>query len=802
MNAARLLPPDERIAHPESEADLAMMAKTIRLILPILGVSGAGAFAEAPKASPAAPSYRAQVAPVLAKYCVGCHGPEKPKHGLDLAAFTSEGAILKDLKTWQEVLENVESGAMPPDGKPQPSEAEAAQVVQYLQSLLSKANCKTAPDPGRVTLRRLNREEYNNTIRDLVGVDFRPADDFPSDDVGYGFDNIGDVLSLPPLLMEKYLAAAESIATRAILADDEPRGPTRRFKAEAIAKANSGHVDGDSGFWLMSTNAEVGVDHAFPKAGSYILRAKAFGQQAGKDLPRLEFLVDGKPARSFDVKAEEDAPAVFEAKVKVKHANRFAAAFTNDAWYPEVKDLKRRDRNLAVEWIEVVGPIHSLPNDLPDSHRKILFRRPNHLNRREVAREVLQKFATRAFRRPVTPAELDRLVGLVDLALKDGDRFEKGIQLAMQAILVSPHFLFRVELETRPGAPRALNDLELASRLSYFLWSSLPDDELLDLAIKGQLRAGKNLDAQVGRMLKDPRSREFVENFAGQWLQTRNLKLANPDRGRFDKFDEPLRDAMAKEVEMFFAAVVKDDRPISDFLHADYTFLNERLARHYGIAGVTGDQFRRVPLADPRRGGVVTMASTLTVTSNPTRTSPVKRGKWILEEILGTPPPPPPPNVADLPDDGDGDQGRKVPEATVRSRLEKHRADPNCASCHARMDPLGFGLENFDAIGAWRDLDGKFPVDSSGTLPGGRSFQGPVELKAVLLAKLKPFASCLTEKMMTYALGRGLEYQDRCVVEKVADSVLAGGGRFSQLVSAIVHSDPFQKRGVEGSPSP
>ena len=792
----------ERIAHPESEADLAMMAKTIRLILPILGVSGAGAFAEAPKASPAAPSYRAQVAPVLAKYCVGCHGPEKPKHGLNLDAFTSEGAILKDLKTWQEVLENVESGAMPPDGKPQPSAAEAAQVVQYLQSLLSKANCKTAPDPGRVTLRRLNREEYNNTIRDLVGVDFRPADDFPSDDVGYGFDNIGDVLSLPPLLMEKYLAAAESIATRAILADDEPRGPTRRFQAEAIAKANGGHTDGDSGFWLMSTNAEVGVDHAFPKAGSYILRAKAFGQQAGKDLPRLEFLVDGKPARSFDVKAEEDAPAVFEAKVKVKHAGRFAAAFTNDAWYPEVKDPKRRDRNLAVEWIEVVGPTYSLPNDLPDSHRKILFRRPNHLNRREVAREVLQKFATRAFRRPVTPAELDRLVGLVDLALKDGDRFEKGIQLAMQAILVSPHFLFRVELETRPGAPRALNDLELASRLSYFLWSSLPDDELLDLAIKGQLRAGKNLDAQVGRMLKDPRSREFVENFAGQWLQTRNLKLANPDRGRFDKFDEPLRDAMAKEVEMFFAAVVKDDRPISDFLHADYTFLNERLARHYGIAGVTGDQFRRVPLADPRRGGVVTMASTLTVTSNPTRTSPVKRGKWILEEILGTPPPPPPPNVADLPDDGDGDLGRKVPEATVRSRLEKHRADPNCASCHARMDPLGFGLENFDAIGAWRDLDGKFPVDSSGTLPGGRSFQGPVELKAVLLAKIKPFASCLTEKMMTYALGRGLEYQDRCVVEKVADSVLAGGGRFSQLVSAIVHSDPFQKRGVEGSPSP
>ncbi len=283
-------------------------------------------------------------------------------------------------------------------------------------------------------------------------------------------------------------------------------------------------------------------------------------------------------------------------------------------------------------------------------------------------------------------------------------------------------------------------------------------------------------------MLKDPKAKEFVENFAGQWLQTRNLKLASPDRGRFDKFDEPLRQAMAREVELFFAAVVHDDRPISDFLHADYTFLNERLAKHYGIAGVTGDKFRRVHLTDGIRGGVVTMASTLTVTSNPTRTSPVKRGKWILEEILGTPPPPPPPNVADLPDDDeDGNGKRKMPSKTLRARMEKHRADPNCASCHARMDPLGFGLENFDAIGAWRDKDGPFPVDASGTLPGGQTFAGPVELKAVLLTKIKPFARCLTEKLMTYALGRGLEYQDRCVVEKVADSVLADGGKFSTL---------------------
>jgi mono/diheme cytochrome c family protein len=781
-----------------------MRAKPILFTLLLVGCAGATVGrAQTPKA-PSPPAYTTQVLPVVSKYCVGCHGPEKPKNGLNLAAFTTEAAALKNLKAWEKVLEAVRDGSMPPDNKPQPSEAESSRFTQYLESLISKASCKTVQDPGRVTLRRLNREEYNNTIRDLVGVDFRPADDFPSDDVGYGFDNIGDVLSLPPLLMEKYLAAAESVAKMAILADDEPWGPTRRFKAEEVAKPGSGHVQGDSGFWLMASNNEVGVDHAFTKSGNYLLRARAFGQQAGKDLPKLEFFIDGKSARSFDVKGEEDSPEIFEAKVKLKMpVSRFAAAFTNDAYYPENPNPRQRDRNLAVDWIEIVGPMYSLPNDLPESHKKILPRRPSVTNRREVAREALQKFATRAFRRPVTPSELDRLVSFVDLALKNGDKFERGIQVAMQAILVSPHFLFRVEMETRPGAPRLLNDLELASRLSYFLWSSMPDDELLDLATKGQLRTGKNLDAQVARMLKDARAKEFVENFAGQWLQVRNLKLASPDRGRFDKFDEPLRRAMAREVELFFAAIVHDDRPISDFLQADYTFLNERLAKHYGIQGVTGDKFRRVHLTDATRGGVVTMASTLTVTSNPTRTSPVKRGKWILDEILGTPPPPPPPNVADLPtDDEDANGKRKAPATTLRLRLEKHRADPNCASCHARMDPLGFSLENFDATGAWRDKDGPFPVDSSGILPGGEKFAGPVELKAVLMTKIKPFTRCLTEKLMTYALGRGLEYQDRCVVEKVADSVLADSGKFSRLVSGIVHSDPFQKRGVEGSASP
>ena len=743
-----------------------------------------------------ASAFPGQVAPIVANYCSKCHGAAKPKGGLDLASARDEGAVLKNLKGWQKALENVEGGTMPPDDAPQMSAAESATLTQYLQAVLSKANCKTNPDPGRVTLRRLNREEYNNTIRDLVGVDFRPADDFPSDDVGYGFDNIGDVLTLPPLLMEKYLAAAEAVADQAILADETPRGPSRRWKAGTLPKATEhGHPD-DQGGLLMFTNAEVGVGDAFPRNGSYIVRARAFGQQAGKELPRLELRIDGKEVKGFDVKAEENAPGTFEARVKVKHGARFSVAFTNDAYYPDgPKD--RRDRNLNVEYLEVVGPMFSLPHDLPDSHRRIIFRRPTVLNKREVTREILSKFATRAYRRPATPAEVGRLATLVEGVEKDGERFEKGIQLATQAVLVSPHFLFRVELESRPGAPRNLTDLEFASRLSYFLWSSMPDDELLDLATRGQLRTGKNLDAQVVRMLKDPKSKEFVENFSGQWLQTRNLRLANPDRGRFGQFDEPLRLAMQREVEMFFAAVVRDDRPIADFLQADYTFLNERLAKHYGIEGIKGDQFRRVPLTDPRRGGVVTMASVLTVTSNPTRTSPVKRGKWILEEILGTPPPPPPPGVSDLPDDK-----KDVARGSIRQRMEKHRSDPNCASCHARMDPLGFALENFDAIGGYREKDGNAPVDASGVLPDGRKFAGPVELKAVLQTRLKPFAHCLTEKLMTYALGRGLEYPDRCVVEKVADATLASGGKFSTLISGIVHGDPFGKRGAEGSRQP
>ncbi len=734
--------------------------------------------------------YTAEAAPVLAKYCGACHNPTKAKGGFDISRFGAEAAFALDLKTGRKILDNLEGGAMPPDDAPQILPVEQAKLVAALQSVVSKAGCVASADPGRVTLRRLNRVEYNNTIRDLFGVDFRPADDFPSDDVGYGFDNIGDVLSLPPMLMEKYLAAAELVSESAIVADDQPRGPTRRWKPAQYAPPGTvGLPDEDTGFWLLNINAEVFADGAFPKAGNYVVRVRAYGHQAGPEAPKMQLQVDGKTAQTFFVKADSDAPRMYEAKVRVKRSgSKLAVAFTNDAWYPDSPDEGHRDRNLSIETIEVVGPLYQFPDHLPESHTRIIPRRPGPLNHKEVTREVVAKFASRAYRRPATEAEVARLVGLVEMVEKGGDRFERGIQLAVQAMLVSPHFLFRVELEQRPGVVRPLTDLELASRLSYFLWSSMPDDELLGLAMRKQLRIGANLDAQVARMLKHPKAGALVENFAGQWLQTRNLKLASPDEEKFPQFDEALRVAMRREVEQFCAAVLHDNRPITDFLHADYTFLNERLAKHYGIAGVKGESFRRVALTDRRRGGVVTMASTLTVTSNPTRTSPVKRGKWILEEILGTPPPPPPPGVSDLPDAEEG-----TPAVSVRARLEQHRSNPDCASCHARMDPLGFGLENFDAVGALRDQDDGQAIDASGVLPAGPSFRGPVELKAVLLTKQAAFARCFTEKLMTYALGRGLEAADRCSVETIATKVMAGGGQIGRVVAEIVHADAFQK---------
>jgi hypothetical protein len=588
-------------------------------------------------------SFTKLIAPLLTQYCTQCHGGAKPKGKLALDIYREDAAALKDAAVWEKVARRLRDHEMPPADRPQPSAAEIHLITGWAGKLLSATDCIGKKDPGWVTLRRLNRAEYNNTVRDLLGVDFHPADDFPADDVGYGFDNVGDVLSLPPLLLEKYLAAAEEIIARAL-------------------------------------------------------------------------------AR-------------------------------------------------------------------PETRRRILICRPTEETQVQCARKILSNFARQAYRRPLVPAEVERLAGFVKLARSQGDSFEKGIELGLQAILVSPHFLFRVERDPRPGPEdvHPVNEYELATRLSYFLWSSMPDDELFRQAERQTLR--KNLDAQVRRMLQDGKSRALVENFAGQWLQTRNLKTAAPDPGQFPNFDEALRSAMLTETEMFFEAVLREDRSVLEFLDAPFSFVNERLAKHYGIPGVQGDQFRRVSLAASQRGGILTQASILTITSNPTGTSPVKRGKWILENILGTPPRPPPPDAGRL-----NEEKAVVLSGSLRQRMEQHRTNPTCASCHERMDPLGFGLENFDGIGAWREYDGRFPIDPSGKLPAGQSFQGPTDLKGILMNKKDDFSRCLAEKMLTYALGRGVEHSDRCVVDQIARELARNDYKFSSLVHGVARSDPFQMR--------
>jgi hypothetical protein len=730
------------------------------------------------------PAFVKDVQPLLAKYCFECHRGEKAKAGLAFDAYRDERTAIGRAQVWEKVLDHLESGLMPPEGNPQPTDDERAVVIRWIESRVLKIDCSQI-DPGRVTIRRLNRAEYNNTIRDLLGIDIKPADDFPSDDVGYGFDHMGDVLSMPPVLLERYLAAAERVVDAAIKTPDPDRAPV---------KSGNGRV--------LASVSEAELEIELTRTGDYVLRVDAWAQQAGPEIAKMTLRLDGLDLQTFDVAAVEGQPAAFEAKVNLpagKH--RFAAGFINDYYKPDDPNPNNRDRNLVVERLSVQGPLGVLPENLPASHTRLITCSPRKSagetagETGEVAdcsRTILRAFATRAFRRPATDAEVDRLIRIVLAATKEGDSFERGIQVAVQAVLVSPHFLFRIELDPEPLNPlavRTIGEYELATRLSYFLWSSMPDDELMCLAHDGALRKEGNLAAQVRRMLKDSKSSALVENFACQWLQLRNLKNFNPDKDRFPGFDDALRTAMETETRLFFEAIVREDRRIFELLDADFTFVNERLAKHYGISGVEGTEFRRVTLATPERGGLLGQASVLTVTSNPTRTSPVKRGKWILENLFNAPPPPPPANVPDLKESGGNGEF-----ATLRQRMEQHRENPACAVCHAQMDALGFGLENYDPIGAWRTKDGAADIDSAGTLPGGASFNSPRELKAILKAREGEFRRCLAEKLLTYALGRGLEYYDKCTVDTIVRNLTANHDTFSALVLEIVNSDAFQKR--------
>jgi hypothetical protein len=704
-----------------------------------------------------------------------CHNPIKLKGDLDLQQYLSMSAddALKSRDTMQLVIQKLQAGEMPPEGRPRPNPSQIAAATNWIQQQYALIDSRQPPNSGRLTAHRLNRYEYNNTVRDLVAVNLRFADDFPPDPYGYGFDNIGDVLSLSPMLTEKYMKAAEQVAQAAI-----PLAPPKSVSAEYEPEKMG-----------QRQQADVEITHDFPVDGVYTLRFQWTEGVSKGVIMTGHFYLDGvevsrqpmvmKPNQETALTARDipvtQGPHVFEGFMEVAPDSQQPAPVKGTL--PMLKLM------------QIVGPTSSTPPHQTASYRRIFFNGPpTAAKQTKYNREIVERLAHRAYRRPVTKTEVDHLVALTKLVRSHGGSFEEGTQIALVAILMSPDFLFRTEKDPATPGIHRISDIELASRLSYFLWSSMPDDELLALAEKGKLHSPDVLHAQVKRMLADPKAHSLATNFAGQWLQVRNLQYQKPDRKTFHDYNLQLEDAMRTETEMFFQAVVSEDRSILDFIDGKYTFINERLANLYGIPGVQGNEFRRVSLDGTERSGVITQASVLTASSYPTRTSPVIRGKWILENILDAPPPAPPANVPSLPDSPENTA------ASVRQRLEEHRANPLCASCHSRMDPLGFALENFDAIGRWRTIDGKVPIDSKGQLPDGTTFSGAGELKALLRAKSPQFVRGFTEKMLTYALGRGVESYDKPAIEKIAQQVESNGDRFSVLVDGIVDSAPFQMR--------
>ncbi|MBC8350561.1 MAG: DUF1592 domain-containing protein [Planctomycetes bacterium] len=736
-------------------------------------------------------TFRERIEPLIAKYCADCHAGDTAEGGLSFDKFKSARQVLVSRDTWLGVIAKLRVSAMPPKDSDQPTDAERKFLLDWIDAAVNDIDCVRDAEPGHVTMRRLNRHEYRNTIRDLVGIDYEPTEEFPADDIGYGFDNIGDVLSLPPILMEKYLDAAEEITDRAIVTRGLGLPVVVRKSAREFSGDGSAQGDGDR---VLASHGAAGIDFTVPQTGGYEIVATAFGQQAGDETVKMSLRVDGKEVTVFEVEATRDEPGTYKLQGRsTQGKHRVELAFVNDYYNPKASDPNDRDRNLILASLEVRGP-RAAKRVLPASHQRILFVQPNDkLSRDDAARKVIERFTSRAFRRPATSNELDRLMQLVKVAEKAGDNFEASIQLALQAVLVSPHFLFRIEENPDAGSlERSLTDYELATRLSYFLWNSMPDDELFRHAWQGTLRKDDNLDHQVRRMLGDAKAKALVDGFAAQWLQLRKFDEMIPSERHFPSFDDRLRADMRRETELFFSYIVQKDRSVTDLLVADYSFINQRLARHYGLPNVKGERFQRVSLAGTPRGGLLTHGSILTVTSNPTRTSPVKRGRWILENLLGEPPPPPPPNVPELVDEG------KELTGTLREQMEQHRENPTCSVCHETMDALGFALENFDAVGAWRLFDGKHPVDASGQLPDGGSFNGPAELATYLRGNMQDkFVHCMAEKLLTYALGRGLEFYDQCAVDKILVELSQNEYRFSSLVLGVVRSEPFQHQGAK-----
>jgi mono/diheme cytochrome c family protein len=738
-----------------------------------------------PSSQVARASFEKDIQPLLANNCIACHNDQLASGGLDLAKFSTASSIIQHRDGWDRIVQKVRTGEMPPEGLPRLPVAQIEALVRFVQGEFEKADRNVKPDPGRVTARRLNRNEYSNTIRDLLAVDFRAERDFPTDDSGHGFDNMSDVLTISPVLMEKYIAAAERIASRAIGADPLPKKPVEaeyHIKHKTIRRVDASTIE---------------ATHRLDWDGEYIVRIGLPGERGQDAKPvTLGFWMNGKLLQTSMVETKPSKLEYFdpysdtELRLALPAGDHvFRTGFIDDAFVKTVpeKEFYNSKKNKFLNSITFVGPFPAKVEKA--SRKKILTCDPN--TGAACVDKILSTLARRAYRRPVTKAEVASLAKFVAMAKAEGQSVEQGIQLSIQAMLVSPHFLFRIERDLDPTDPskvHKISDLELASRLSYFLWTSMPDDELLSLAEAGKLRQPGILEAQVKRMLADERSSALADNFAGQWLETRNLDSITPDPKKFPEWGPELRDSMKTETRMFFESVLRENRPLSDFLDAKYTFLDERLAKHYGIEGVSGGTFRRVELTTDQRGGLLSQASILSISSYPTRTSPVIRGKYLLQNFLGAPPPAPPPDVPTLDEEAVGNAG------SLRQQLEKHRSNATCASCHNRMDVLGFGLENYDAIGKWRTMDGKFPVDISGTFPNGKSFSTPAEMKVLLKEELPDFARCIIEKMLTYSLGRGLEKYDRKTIDEIGRRLSASGYQFQTLISEIVQSLPFQSR--------
>ena len=745
---------------------------------------------------------------VLSRYCITCHNQNLQTAGLMLDAMDLDN-VPEGAEVWEKVIRKLRARQMPPAGMPRPDEATYDSFATYLETEIDRA-AEAKPNPGRVAIHRLNRAEYANVIRDLLAIDIDGESLLPADDAAHGFDNIGDALTVSPALLERYMLAAEKISRLAI--GDSTISPVLNTYEVPDSLVQDDHMNE---YLPFGSRGGIAMRHFFPLDAEYVIKIRLkrnnLGEILGIDEPkRLDVRLDGSRIQLFavgserhrdrreDVERDYDYRSTADEGLEVRFPAKAGTRMVGVTFLKENVQssgefrVGRRAVFEGVDSVTISGPYNATgPGETPSRSRIFVCRPTSSEDEEPCAREILSTLARRAYRRPVTEEDIQPLLNLYQTGRSNGG-FEAGIQTALRGMLVLPGFLFRLELDpvdVAPGTAYGISDYDLASRLSFFLWSSIPDDRLLDLAEQGQLRDPVVLEQQVRRMLADSRSEALVNNFAGQWLYLRNLGAKAPDSGVFPEFDENLRQAFQRETELFFASIVREDRSVVDLLGADYTFLNERLARHYQIPNVYGSRFRRVTLNDEQRKGLLGQGSLLTVTSYNTRTSPVLRGMWLLENILGTPPPPPPPDVPSLKEDQDTEA------LTMRERMEQHRENPACAVCHRVMDPLGFALENFDAIGRWRTTTGAAdaPVDASGELPDGTRFDGPAELREILLSKREQFVETFTEKLLTYALGRGVEYSDRPAIRKIVREA-APDYRWSSLILSLVQSTPFQMR--------